>query len=42
MANVLAVAKVHPPVSVDNDLRPITMTPTISKFYTVSQKSSHL
>jgi len=26
MANV-----VHPPVSVDNDLRPISMTPTISK-----------
>ena len=31
MANVLSVAKVHPSVSVDNDLRPISVTPTISK-----------
>ena len=31
MTNVLSVAKVYPPVSVDNDLRPISMTPTISK-----------
>jgi len=31
MVNVLTVAKVHPPVSVENDLRPISMTPTISK-----------
>ena len=30
-ANVLPVAKVNPPVSVDSDLRPISLTPTISK-----------
>jgi len=31
MANVLHLAKVHPPLSIDSDLRPIAMTPTISK-----------
>jgi len=31
MANVLPVAKVHPQVSIDNDLRPVSMTPTIRK-----------
>jgi len=37
MANVLPVAKVHPPVvSVDNDLRPISVTPTISKLLEVN------
>jgi len=35
MANVLPVEKVHPPVSVDNDLRPISRTPTISKLLEV-------
>jgi len=31
MANVLPLAKVHPPMSVDSDLRPISLTTTISK-----------
>jgi hypothetical protein len=31
MADVLPIPKVHPPVSVQSDLRPISLTPTISK-----------
>jgi len=31
MANVPPLAKVHPPLSVDSDLRPISRTPTVSK-----------
>ena len=31
MANVLPLVEVHSPMSVDNDLRPISLTPTISK-----------
>jgi len=31
MANVLPLVKVHSPMSVDSDLRPISLTPTISK-----------
>ena len=31
MANVLPIPKVHPPMSVHSDLRPISLTPTISK-----------
>lgn len=31
MADVLPIPKVHPPMSVQSDLRPISLTPTISK-----------
>ena len=30
-ANVVPVAKVRPPLSMESDIRPISMTPTISK-----------
>ena len=31
MADVLPIPKVHPPMSVQSDLRPFSLTPTISK-----------
>ena len=31
MANVIPIPKVHPSTSVKSDLRPISLTPTISK-----------
>ena len=30
-ANVLPIPKVHPPQSIESDLRPISLTPTVSK-----------
>jgi hypothetical protein len=32
-ANVLPIPKTQPPTSIDNDLRPISLTPTISKIF---------
>jgi len=32
-ANVIPIPKVHPPASVDSDLRPISLTPTVSKIF---------
>jgi len=31
LADVLPIPKVHPPMSVQSDSRPISLTPTISK-----------
>jgi hypothetical protein len=30
-ANVIPVPKVHPPIAIETDIRPISLTPTISK-----------
>jgi len=30
-ANIITIPKTHPPVLVENDLRPISLTPTVSK-----------
>jgi hypothetical protein len=30
-ANIIPIPKVHPPVSLEKDIRPISLTPTISK-----------
>jgi len=32
-ANVVAIPKVHPPTSIQNDLRPISLLPTVAKFW---------